>query len=207
MIFGPHVKHYKEMFALPGFLASPLLCFGYQEVHHSAKLDGKDYEHLGAYFEDLGLDCTLLDLFDARSKLRYDMNKPVPVEEHGRYKTFIDIGNIEHVFDTKQCMENCLRMVALGGHYMLHTCVNGYFAHGFHVFNPEALLAALDLNGFTTIFERYTTEWGEPAEPSTPGDRLIWLAARKDREMGEFVCPQQGMWQARYANVTAPQQN
>ena len=115
-------------------------------------------------------------------------------------RTFIDIGSVEHVFDSRQCFENCLRMVALGGHYMLHTPVNGYYAHGYHTFHPGCLRDMLDLNGFTRIFESYCTMQGEPVvDPSHHRDVIGWHVARKEREMGRFVCPQQGNWAPQYA--------
>src|ERR1039457_5486417 len=133
MVLVTHVPFYREIFAIPEFLRDPLICFGFQEFDKGATLDGKQYLHLGEYFATLGVRATSLDLFDPRSELRYEMNHRVPEHEHGRYATFIDIGSLEHVFDTRQCFENCLRMVAPGGHYLLHTPVNGYYAHGFHV--------------------------------------------------------------------------
>ncbi len=144
-------------------------------------------------------DLETLDLFDRRATLKFDLNSQVSEQLHDRFKTLIDIGCIEHVFDTKQCIENCMRMLATGGHYFLHTCVNGYYAHGLHVFNPEALLAALELNGFEVVLERYSTRSGGPVtEPKKSGDVLIWLVARKTRRVGHFHIPQQGMWQTRY---------
>jgi hypothetical protein len=199
MVLVTHVPFYREIFAIPEFLRDPLLCFGFQEFDKGASLDGKQYLHLGEYFATMGVRATSLDLFDPRSELRYDMNYRVPESEHGRYSTFIDIGSLEHVFDTRQCFENCLRMVAPGGHYLLHTPVNGYYAHGFHVFNPECLRGGLELNGFRVIYEKYSTVDGRPvADPSSPGDTLAWIVARKEREMDKFVCPQQGKWYTRY---------
>jgi len=195
-----HIPFYQQIFAIPGFLQDPVLCFGVQEFNGEASLDGKKHTHLAEYFATLGLHTTYLDHFDPRAELRYDMNEAVPDSEHGRYATFIDIGSVEHVFDSRQCFENCLRMVALGGHYMLHTPVNGYYAHGYHTFHPHCLRDMLDLNGFTRVFEAYCTMQGEPvADPSLRRDVIGWHVARKEREMGRFVCPQQGNWAPQYA--------
>jgi hypothetical protein len=200
MVLVSHIPFYREIFAIPGFLKGPLLSFGFQEFDRGATLDGTQYQHLGEYLATLGIPATSLDLFDPRSELRYDMNDAVPESEYGRYATLIDIGSLEHVFDTRQCFENCLRMVAPGGYYMLHTPVNGYFAHGFHVFNPECLRGALELNGFRVVYEKFSNVHGEPVpDPSSWGDILTWMVARKEREMGKFVCPQQGKWYTRYA--------
>jgi hypothetical protein len=90
-------------------------------------------------------------------------------------------------------------MVALSGHYLLHTPVNGYYGHGFHVFNPECLQGALELNGFRITYLKYSTQAGQPvSDPARPKDVLLWIVARKERPLGTFVCPQQRKWSTRY---------
>jgi hypothetical protein len=40
---------------------------------------------------------------------------------------------------------------------------------------------------------------GSPVpDPSAPGDTLAWIAARKERALEKFVCPQQRKWYTRY---------
>ncbi len=202
MIVNPHLQFYKEVFAIPGFLRAPILSFGFQEFDFGVTLDGNFHRDLGEYFAARGLACASMDLFDPRATLRYDMNHPVPATEYGRYGTFIDIGNVEHVFDTRQCIENSFRMIASGGHYLLHTPVNGYYGHGFHVFNPECLFGAMLENGFRVIYEKYSRMDGTIVDdPSKAGDVLAWIVARKERSFDEFVCPQQGKWKTRYTGV------
>jgi len=199
MVLPTHIPFYKEIFAIPGFARDPILFFGFQEFDYGATLDGNQYKDLGEYFATKGIRGISLDLFDPRSELRYDMNYAVPETEYERYGTLIDIGSVEHVFDTRQCFENCLRMVAVGGHYLLHTPVNGYFAHGFHIFNPECLRGVFELNGYQILYEKYSNFQGEPiADPSSPGDILTWMVARKERSLDKFVCPQQRKWYTRY---------
>jgi hypothetical protein len=159
-----------------------------------------DVENLDVYLRNRGLtDVTHLDYFDARAQLRYDMNQPVPEVEHERYGTLIDIGCLEHVFDTRQCLENCLRMVRTGGTYFLHTPVNGFLGHGLHTFNPEGLVGALRINGFEILYHRYCAKDGSPLKsPGEAPDALIWLVGRKTKPLGEFEIPQQGKWYGRY---------
>jgi hypothetical protein len=200
MVLRAHVPFYEEIFAIPGFLRDPILCFGYQEFDRGVELEGREYPDLGGYFAGKSLTNITLDLFDPRSELRYDMNLPVPECEHGRYRTFIDIGSLEHVFDTRQCFENCLRLVAPEGHYLLHTPVNGYWGHGFHVFNPECLLNGFELNGFRVLYVKYSDPYGAAVEdPSAVRDAIAWIVARKERGFDRFTCPQQGKWYSRYA--------
>jgi hypothetical protein len=105
----------------------------------------------------------------------------------------MDIGCLEHVFDTKTSLENCLRMVRPGGFYFLTTPVNGFYEHGLHVFNPEALRKGLTLNGFEVVYERYSDRYGTPLEdPRKGGDVMIWLVGRKTGSFETFACPQQG---------------
>jgi hypothetical protein len=141
-----------------------------------------------------------LDLFDSRAELRYDMNQPVPESEHRKYGTLIDIGCLEHLFDTAQCLENCIRMVRRGGHYLLHTPVNGYYGHGLHVFNPQGLIDCLGANGFKIVYLKYSTMFGKPiSDPSTASNVLIWMVGRKERDVSAFTCPQQKIWSNYYA--------
>lgn len=145
-------------------------------------------------------DFEVIDLFDSRATLNYDMNEPVPNREHGRYGSLLDIGCLEHVFDTRQCLENCFRMLRKGGMYFLHTVVNGYFMHGLHVFNPEALLGALGANGFEIVYLRYSNARDVPIDnPGSARDALIWVVARTQEEHDRFVSPQQGVWPKAYA--------
>lgn len=142
----------------------------------------------------------VLDHFDDRATLDYDMNLPVPDREHDRYGTLLDIGCLEHVFDTRQCLENCLRMVREGGTYFLHTVINGYLRHGLHVFNPEGLLGALTLNGFEIVYLKYSTASGAPLQdPAQARDAIVWIVARKLRGFKRFESPQQGQWREIYA--------
>jgi hypothetical protein len=155
---------------------------------------------LGTYLHNRGLrEIEVLDLFDPRATLRYDMNQPVPESEHERYGTLLDIGCLEHVFDTRQCLENCLRMVRPGGCYFLHTPVKGFFGHGLHALNPEGLLLALEENGFEIVYHRYCAKDGTPlADPDAAADVILWLVGRKRRSVGRFEIPQQGKWRGRY---------
>jgi hypothetical protein len=139
----------------------------------------------------------VLDYLDPRADIQHDMNMPIPQEHYERFGTLIDIGCLEHVFDTAQCLENCMRMVRTYGHFVLHTTVNGFFNHGFHVFNPDALVSAFRVNGFTVLRQHFSDEAGKVVpDPSVPTNVIAWLVARKDRPMQKFVCPQQEKWDA-----------
>lgn len=196
-----HIDFYRRIFQMPGFLADPVLTLGFQDIVGRHLPEDFDHPDLGQLLATRGLtDVTTLDLFDDRAELRYDLNFPVPEQEHDRYGTVLDIGTLEHVFDTRQCLENCLRMVRTGGHYFLHTPVKGYFRHGLHTFHPAVFVQALETNAFEVGFLAYSSRYGEPLErPDEAEDTLIWVAARKTAVLSEFQAPQQGKWKGRYS--------
>jgi hypothetical protein len=127
------------------------------------------------------------------------MNSPLPAALTGQFRTVLDIGSIEHVFDTRQCLANLFALVPLGGSLMIHTPVHGFFDHGFHTFSPDCLIQAFELNGFEITYLKYSATGGvELADPSLLNDTLIWIAGRRREAPGEFVVPQQGRWSSVY---------
>lgn len=216
-----HLAYYSEIFALSGFLQDPIAVFGFQDFSNKQPGALRAYrryllqrgpkpQDLPAEFKVANLteflrargmrEIRVIDLFDARADLRYDMNHPVPPAEHERYGTLIDIGSIEHVFDTRQCLENELRMVRPGGAFMVMTPVAGYRGHGLHTFHPDVLPQALEINGFEVVYRRYSTKYGVPLERPAPGDdALIWLVGRKRASLDKFQIPQQqAFWEEYY---------
>jgi hypothetical protein len=92
-----------------------------------------------------------------------------------------------------------MRMVAVGGHYFLHTPVNGYCGHGLHTFDPWVMDHALTINNFEIVYRRFTTARGEPIDdPKDSEHALVWIVARKTASMGDFQIPQQGQWAGAY---------
>ena len=226
-IIAQHVPIYQEILALPDVIADPVLSWGITKIkipdlyrkpwaklsmrekriklHHMllhnlpwTVSDEFDFPDLLALLRKRGVQTIdILDWYDGRANLRHDMNQPIAAELHNRYGMFIDIGGLEHVFDTRQCIENCMRMVAPGGHYVLCTPVSGYVGHGFHTFDPKVLGLALTMNAFEVVYQRYTTKEGRLLERPR-GDTLIWIVARKLAPMAEFKIPQQDQWWAEF---------
>jgi hypothetical protein len=140
-----------------------------------------------------------IDLFDNRADLRLDMNASLPSELIQQFNTVIDIGTIEHVFDTKQALSNLMGLVGERGHLLIHTPCKGYFNHGFHTFSPECLLQALELNGFSIKYLKFSTPDGiEIENPGYAVDALIWIVAERLTTHKEFIVPQQGRWKTYY---------
>jgi hypothetical protein len=205
VILPGHEGYCLEIFALPGFLADPILVFGVQDILKpcSARRMRKElapFADLGGYLRSRGVgQVVTMDAFDPRADLRYDLNRPVPEHEHGRYATLIDIGCLEHVFDSRQCLENCLRLVRRDGHLLIHTPVKGYYGHGLHTFHPEGLLGVLELNGFQVLYAKYSTASGRHVtSPDAFRDVLIWMVGKKIGEFDRFTNPQQARWTRAY---------
>jgi hypothetical protein len=195
-----HVDVHREIFSLPGMLDEPVLQIGYQIIVGNNLPADFDYPDVKAFLESRGVrDITAIDYFDHKADRRYDLNHPVPEDEHERYQTVIDIGTIEHLFDTRQCLENCMRMVKVGGLYFLHTPVNGYCGHGLHTFDPWVMVRAMQINNFEIVHQRFTTARGEPIESAKDSAHaLVWIVGRKTASMGEFQIPQQEEWGEAY---------
>ena len=136
-----------------------------------------------------------LDFFDKRADEIHDMNLPLPDSFNGRFSTVIDIGNLEDVFDTRQCMWNLFRAVKVGGHLLMVTPCKGYFNHGLHTFSPECIFQACEINGFEIRYLKYSTPAGlEIERPDMVPDAVMLFVAFKKYEHETFVVPQQGYW-------------
>lgn len=154
-----------------------------------------------SFLQEQGLQkVDIIDLFDERANMQIDMNAPVSEELHEKYHAFIDIGCVEHLFDTAQCLKNALQMITPEGYFFLQTPVNGYFAHGFHVLSPDMILQLLELNGFEIVRKQYTNAQGKILkDPGGYCDVMIWILAKKTRSIKEFQLPQQKYWIDYYA--------
>lgn len=234
-----HLPYFVEIFALPSFLAEPVLIFGYQDTFGFRPTHFEDWDaislsrkvkklglqlierwqaltrrchpdlhipdefkekHLVAILRNYGLtDVKVLDYFDPRADLKQDMNSPIDERWRGAFSTIIDIGSLEHVFDTRQCLDNLFSMLRPGGHIMLHTPCKGYFDHGLHTFSPECILECLRLNGFDIKYTRYSSDTGVPLDRPHGADNVVlWVVARKVNSVAAFVVPQQGRWETQY---------
>lgn len=116
--------------------------------------------------------------------LVHDMNVPVSEELKGRYTLVLDGGSLEHVFNFPIAIQNCMKMVAPGGHFLTITPVNNFMGHGFYQFSPELFFGLLSpRNGFeiqsVMIFEdRPNAEWYQVVDPSTIGNRVTLINSR-----------------------------
>lgn len=140
-------------------------------------------------------DIVTLDAFDKRATILHDMNTPVSASMHGGYNTVLDMGSMEHVFDTRQCMENLFWMLKDGGHILFHVACRGHFDHGLHTFSPECIVGALRENGFELRYLAYSSPDGYLLRaPVLDDDAIMWVVGRKVKSVAPFVPPQQTRW-------------
>ncbi len=194
-ILSKHLAYYKQIFKISNFLREPIVTMGYQDVFLDKNIKDNHFNFLTLedVFLSFGLsDFSAIDIFDQRASLKYDLNKPVPKNEHNKYNLVFDLGTIEHIFDTRQCIENYFKMTKVGGMLFIHTCVSGYFRHGMHVFNPALLLQAMLLNNFEIKYFKYSTVDGALRKKvNQREDTLIWLVGLKKKNLKNMRIPQQ----------------
>lgn len=196
-----HLPFYRSMFAVPGFWREKFLFVGLPYMQGDNLPPDFQYQNLEQVARAHGLDDVYsVDLFDKNAQYQWDLNLPVAKKYHESFQTVFDIGTIEHIFDTRQCLENYMRLVRVGGLLAIVTAVNGYFGHGFHVFNPHTLIDTLEQNHFTVEYCSYSTSTGfEVSDPSIRKNILIFIVARKKRSLKVFKVPQQRYWADLYA--------
>lgn len=151
--------------------------FGAQESEVPGYRDAREWfsQFVGAdQYDELDLD---------GGDLKLDLNDDL-IQLSMMYRTVINIGTIEHVWDAAQAWANALRAVEVGGQFLTHTPIGGWvddrgrLNHGLHMTRRDAIEAYLTKNGFE-ITEVWDTMW------RTRG-RILWLRSRKTRHVTDF---------------------
>ena len=141
-----------------GFAESCLRLLGAREV---VSVDASDYE--GA-------------------SRKVDLNQPLPADLEEAFTAVVDLGSLEHVFDFPAAVRNCMRMVAVNGHFLSVAPANNWAGHGFYQFNPETFYRVLAPNGFRVermlITERSSARWYEVRDPADVGVRGVFRTFR-----------------------------
>ena len=203
MIARGHLHYYDEIFALPGLLQDPCLIIGRQIIETWPERPAAyDYSTVKKLMHARGVREVIdIDLFDTAADVHHDLNRPFPASWEGHFGTVIDIGTVEHIFDTATALGNCLLAVRPAGFCMFHVPVKGYYFHGLHTFSPELLPGLLEANGFQLVYLRYSGPEGRSVEiEDDVPDMLQWVVARKiptgrDEALREEVLqPVQQVW-------------
>jgi hypothetical protein len=118
-----------------------------------------------------------------RASLIHDMNRPIPGQWKAAFTMVIDGGSLEHVFAFPTAIQNCLEMLAVGGHFLGISPANNYLGHGFYQFSPELYFRIFAKeNGFRleklVVFRRDDSRWYAVADPAQVGRRVTLSNSR-----------------------------
>jgi SAM-dependent methyltransferase len=115
----------------------------------------------------------------------HNMNRPLPDAYDEAFDCVIDGGTLEHIFNLPVALQNCMRMVKAGGHFLAITPCNNFMGHGFYQFSPELYYGVFsERNGFKVeqmfIFEsRPDATWYSVANPAILGGRVELVNAQR----------------------------
>jgi hypothetical protein len=152
----------------------------------------------------------------------HDMNLPIPGDFKQKFSVVIDGGTLEHVFHFPTAIRNCMEMLEVGGHLLIHTMANNFMGHGFYQFSPELFYRVLsEENGFrihrAVVFESRIgrPRWYEAADPKQIGERVeltnarptyLMVHAERIAEVPIFATPpHQADYSALWSENEAPQ--
>jgi hypothetical protein len=185
----------------------------------------KDPMHMHDLFKMLGFsDVASLDAFDADSPtILHDMNKPIPEQYKNKYDVVFDIGSMEHVFDIKQFVQNCVEMVKESGTLVIYDALLGWHNECFYNFQTPFFFDVFKANGFEdiSVFLNYFPKYHDFGNSKTTWVRFeyedrtsfrkrgycthILFIGRKAKSLPEFVVPLQGYYTQYYKDWQAAQ--
>lgn len=186
----------------------------------------KDPMHMHDLFRMLGFrGVASLDAFDADSPtILHDMNKPIPPQYKGKYDVVFDVGSMEHVFDVKQFVQNCVEMVKEDGVLLIYDALVGWHNECFYNFQTPFFFDVFKANGFEeiSVFLNYFPKYHDFGSGKTTwlrfeyGDRPtfrkrnynthVLFIGRKAKTLPEFVVPMQGYYMEYYNDFVKAQQ-
>jgi hypothetical protein len=190
--------------------------------HEIAKICGEDEGFAGGFFRFLGAE--RVESFDHSSyegaTHLHDANTPIAEEFYEKYSVVVDGGTLEHVFNFPQALQNAMRMVAIGGHYIGIAPANNCFGHGFYQFSPELYFRCFTReNGFDLLRlylvpQKKATEWLLVRDPGVLGRRnsfdngyenmLLVIAKKTSSFEGFRIWPQQSDYEAVWKQADKP---
>jgi SAM-dependent methyltransferase len=153
----------------------------------------------------------------------HDMNLPIPDSLAARFTLVIDFGTLEHIFNFPVAINNCMKLLRVGGSFLSATTANNYLGHGFYQFSPELFFRVFSKeNGFCVdhIYlseDKATKYWYEVPDPAVIKSRvelrnslptLMLVRARKVNDLTPFaINPQQSdyaqdLWQKEQIRAT-----
>ncbi len=168
-----------------------------------------------------GVGCKQVDFLDISgyegANIVHDLNRPVPTNLLGRYKTIIDAGTCEHIFDVKTCFHNLHEMAQPGATIIHFTQGGNYLNHGFYQFSPtffydlyakwasENMQCYLTYQGFgdctRNVWTWYTYKRQDTGAMALDAGcyGLTFIATKTSEKLADAGSPQQG-----YASSPVP---
>jgi hypothetical protein len=160
-------------------------------------------EYAEPFFRALGAET--ISAIDSSSyegaDIIFNLNEKLPANLDKRFTCLIDGGTLEHVFDFPTALENCMSMVAVGGHLIICNMANNCMGHGFYQLSPELFYSALSPeNGYQVecVLISESRGWYECFSPSkikgraqaaTRGETLIFCCAKRIGDTKPFSRP------------------
>jgi hypothetical protein len=156
----------QQVFMAPDDLAGLLRRYGHEiDVKAAARLLSEQRGFADPLLRLLGAD--EVHSFDASAYEGatdiHDFNEPLPEAYHHRFDVVLDSGSLEHIFDVRTALANCMNMVDVEGSLISILPANNFFGHGFYQFSPEFFYRALSAeNGFAINVLAVYEDIGEP---------------------------------------------
>ena len=155
--------------------------YGHRVDHEAVRslLSGGEYAE--GLFRLLGAE--VVHSFDFSNyqdcSVQHDFNRPLEEKYSGRYTAVVDSGTLEHIFDFRTAITNCMQMLEEGGSFLSMSPANNYLGHGFYQFSPELLFRTLGpSNGFQIresilVEHRFRSRWWAVRDPEVAGNRVL----------------------------------
>ncbi len=170
----------------------------------------KNTVHQDVLFKMLGFtNVESLDYFSDENPTHIvDLNQPIPEFLANRYDLLYDGGTMEHCFDTKSVLTNCVKMLKVGGVIAHHVPMSGSIDHGFYQYSPTLFFDFYEENGFSEMnlkihfmdgHDEYYIEHEYGKEKRLPnwfdyGSRYIFFTAKKQTAIPEIKVPIQNKY-------------
>ena len=105
----------------------------------------RDRYAIGSYF-----DCDL----NAKADLYMDLSKPLDPNLCGRFRTILNGGTLEHIFDIRQALANVHDLTCVGGN-IIHLAPMTWIDHAYFNFNPLMFRAIAESNNYALHIEAF----------------------------------------------------
>ncbi len=80
-----------------------------------------------------------------------DLNKKINKKLFNKFDNIVDIGTLEHIFDTKTTLDNYVKMLKKGGYLLIAVPSSNMIDHGFYCFSPTLFFDYFSSNGFDIL--------------------------------------------------------